>query len=236
MKRLIACTMIGSLALFAACGDDDSASDETTASDDTTATDDSTSAQAEGFCGLAEQLDEMEEVEENFGDPQALETAMTEMSAAVDEAVAEAPDEIASDMELLAGAFKNLGDELAKVDYNFLDMRVGPFAELDENPEFKAAGDSIDQYGEAECGIPAEDDGDDDESPFAGLPEDATVRDSMVMSFNDQGISKKGAQCIGDALEPTDFVDGDLPDESVVRIFDDCGLDPRTGKPVKQGG
>ena len=166
------------------------------------------------------------------------------------ESVEAAPnDEIKADLQTVARAQTEVAKILDAVDWDIFAVEEMAIDEFFERPEVVDAGDRLEAYGLAECGIPADDDdgamddGDDfdfaNESPelLEAMFSSPALRQMMIDEMvADSGISPAQANCFLDNL-----VDGDLfslngengeqePDAAemlaMLEVFADCGISP----------
>ena len=93
--------------------------------------------------------------------PEQLEASFADVEERLDPLIAAAPDEIKSDLELLASGTRQLIDALAASDYDFeafaLDEGNQELVASLDSEEYNAAGERIDTYGEEQCGITIDD-------------------------------------------------------------------------------
>jgi len=89
--------------------------------------------------------------------PEQIEEAYNDFDAAFDPVLESAPEEIATDLELVASKSREVMDAIAAADYDLEAMGQDPAnealaAEL-QSAEFSAASDRVDAYAEEHCGI-----------------------------------------------------------------------------------
>ena len=172
------------------------------------------------------------------------------------EGVEAAPnDAIKADLQTVARSQTEVAKILDAVDWDIFAVEEMAIDEFFERPEVVDAGDRLEAYGLAECGIPADDDDDamdamdamDDGDDFDFANESPELLEAMFSSpalrqmmidemVADSGISPDQANCFLDNL-----VDGDLfslngengeqePDAAemlaMLEVFADCGISP----------
>ena len=167
MRKLLLVLMLA-IVPFAGCGDDDG---DDTAGDAATGTSEAGSGDGDGtdfsgsdsgdFCDLARQY------EKDFADTGEAATAADvereykELTAALDNLVDEAPDEIKADAEVVNAAFQKFNAVLEKYDYDFAKIPPEEADELDlDGPEIESASNRVEAYFEKVCKIDSDDDGD----------------------------------------------------------------------------
>ena len=148
-------------ALVVACsGDDDD--DQAAAGTEAPARTDAAEGAGGGYCealAAAEAVSAEHESILESGDatPEQIEAAYNDFNAVLDPALESAPEEIATDLELVLGKTREFIDAIAAADYDLEAMGQDPAnealaAEL-QSAEFAAASDRVDAYGEEHCGI-----------------------------------------------------------------------------------
>jgi hypothetical protein len=150
MKRLLLILSLAALGLSACGGGGGSGSASGGGSPD-------------AFCDLARQYEEDFEDTGSATTPAEAKTQFEELMAAVERLVAEAPDEIAEDVELVGDEFQKYVDLLAKYDYDFSKVPDEEAEQIDiDDPDVTAASNRIESYFETECDIDSDGDGDTD--------------------------------------------------------------------------
>jgi hypothetical protein len=173
MKRCVSFFVVPLLALAACSGGDDG----------------SGSVAAEGWCSLAQRVeDSSDRYELSFdSDDETIAAAFEEFATLLDDAKDVAPDEIDDAVETAARGIAEFGDLLGEVDYDLFALDQSALAKLESmSEEMDTATAKIEAYNLRECGIAADADGSDSddsassaEAPAApdDLADDATTDD-----------------------------------------------------------
>ena len=182
--------------------------------------DEDSSAQAEDWCSLATEVEALDFDSIDPFDPEALEVFFDDASSVIGRIRASAPSEIADDVATFADVFESLDEAVRDADFNFLDVDLAAFSEIE------GSGDAIEAYNERECGIEADpedvDEGSNEEDDSGFDPSAGSLRDQLVTQFTAQGFSESEATCLADNLDPT-MLDGD--ESAVLAIFEQCDID-----------
>ncbi len=136
----------------AACGSDDAGGES------------SGEGASAAWCDVATDIDAQSN--ELFGlsgdSPDEMKASFEQLVATLGTAVDAAPDEIKAEVELTEQALSEMNDLLAAADYDASKVDPEALEALLVDSEATAAGDEIDAYNEAECGIVAGGSGTDD--------------------------------------------------------------------------
>jgi hypothetical protein len=209
------------------------------------------SENAREFCDIAREQYNSADGFDPFGiapaDIEAFFVSQLDLTA---EGVEAAPnDAIKADLQTVARSQTEVAKILDAVDWDIFAVEEMAIDEFFERPEVVDAGDRLEAYGLAECGIPADDDDDamdamDDGDDFDFANESPELLEAMFSSpalrqmmidemVADSGISPDQANCFLDNL-----VDGGLfslngeqePDAAemlaMLEVFADCGISP----------
>jgi hypothetical protein len=236
MARRLALILTLPLLAVAACGGDDDGGGDASGGD---------------WCDLAREVestfDEGDAVD--FTDPAAVEEQFRNSVEVLDDAVGSAPDEIREDVQTTVDAFKELVGLLEDVDFDFLAIDAEQFEEIGTRAEEASA--RIEEYNEAECGIPASDTGDDTSEGSEGtvaddggddatdgtvaedagddstgtIPDDGSIRDMLVQQFTAIGLSEDEATCLADKVDLNDPAMTSGDPSAMLDLFDECGID-----------
>lgn len=118
--------------------------------------DDDAAGDLAAYCEKAKVVDELEA--SSFNDatiaPEALKAKYEELVAAAEEAIAAAPAEIADELAVSKQAVDTLTALLETHDYDLVAVASDPgFEEMGQNADFEAAGQAVDAFNAAQCGI-----------------------------------------------------------------------------------
>jgi hypothetical protein len=174
---------------------------------------------------LQAQLDAGDEVD--YTDPAAVETFLDELVPALEDAVDLAPDEIADQVRITAEVTSEFRDALAETDFDLLTADLSVIEERGD--ERDAAGDEVEEFNAEFCGIPVDDESDEESSDGTGEESDdfsfgeGSLRDQFIGQLVSSGFTLPEAACIFDEL---DFSDVDaLGDPAVLGpVFETCGI------------
>lgn len=156
-----------------------------------------------------------------FGDPDEVESAMSQMIETNEAAVAAAPPEVADAAALSLEGLRLFDQAFADADYALLDADLSVLAGTDD--ELVVANDLIRRYNVDVCGFTPStfevEVGDNDFDPTVG-----SIREQMILLFVDQGLTEEEATCIIGRLDLSDL---DAIDDPAVlaEVLTACGID-----------
>ena len=241
MKKLL--VLFAVLALFAAaCGggdDDDSGSDD--GGSDETASEDSgggDTLSADEWCNFNDEVENLN----LFGDDAdftSMEDSIGAFLEIVDEVEDIAPEEIKDDIAVMGEFMADFDEALSEVDYDFFSLTESQLAALDD-PAVEEASENISQYAVDNCDVPAGDTDPSDEPQVEEPPEedagddpvdeldptsDDTLREVLVSSFMQSGMTEEQANCFLDKVDLEELASGTFDPLEFLDYYDQCGID-----------
>lgn len=175
------------------------------------------------WCDAAREVEEASDAVDtvDFADPIALERAMSDLVELTESALDVAPADLVADVRTTLDGMIAFRDELAAVDYEFLEADLAVLADPDGTLE--AAGDRIEQYNFAECGIALDEPDESDEDPTFD-PDAGTLRDQIIATLVATGLTVEEAECL---FAEIDFADRSQTEdrELIAAAFEACGID-----------
>lgn len=194
------------------------------------------------YCALASQAEDNEAAmgDDGFLDPERLEPFVAENLRLLEEARPSVPDEIADDFLIFIDGQYEIERVLAASGFDFLSVVDDPvFAD----PEFEAAAEAVESFGESACGFidDAEPAGDGEVSAvevaaIEALLEDEVERQAFIASLAESmGITEEEGACFveelgAEKLAAMAAMDGSgAPDNRIVidifAAFEVCGIE-----------
>ncbi len=130
-----------------------------------------------------------------------------------------APEEIASEVRVSVEGFRRLADVLAASDYDILNADLS----LLDDQAIGSARDVVADYNQQVCGI--ETDSTDDSTDAAFDPANGTIRDQLIATFVQLGLTEPQAGCLVDSIDFTDPTTAD-DEAALLEAMQACGVAP----------
>ncbi len=159
------------------------------------------------------------EADQALADPETARRFFADVLPDFEALLALAPEQIASEVRVSVEGFRQLEEVLAASDYDILNADLSV---LDDDT-ITSARDVVDDYNEQVCGIEA--DSADDSADGGFDPANGTIRDQLIATFVQLGLTEQQAGCLVDSIDVTDpKTAGD--EAAILEAMQACGVTP----------
>lgn len=168
------------------------------------------------WCVVAAENREWQESidDDTMADPEAMEAYFTEAHSRLSEARAVVPDELADHLDVAVASMEELLADLEAADWSIYDVDMS----ILETDEAKAAEQAIDDYNEDVCGLPSNEDEDDDGGSSLD-PTSGSIREQFETKLIEGGASLTEAKCVAGEFLALDNGFDDLGDSEATELM-----------------
>lgn len=158
------------------------------------------------------------EADQALGDPETARRFFADVLPEFEALLAVAPEEIASEVGVSVEGFRRLEELLEAAGFDILNADLG----LLDDEVIGSARDVVADYNEQVCGIQP-DSGDSADGSFD--PADGTIRDQVIATFVQLGLTEQQAACLVDSI---DFTDPNAANDEAAMLaaMQECGVTP----------